>query len=225
MTRFNFSPTTHLSLFLNCPRCFWLHVNKGIKRPRGIFPSLPGGMDIVIKKYFDKYRLKDKLPPEIDGKVSGKLLEDLNKLERWRSWKITDLCYEDKALDVSLKGALDDCLVDGQYFIPLDYKTKGSQVKEDPAKYYQNQLDCYCLMLESSGYKTKNEAVLIYYSPKEASENGIFKFDVSPFKIKTDFNSAKSVIKQAVELLLGPMPSRSSECEYCRLIESNEKIK
>lgn len=209
----------------DCPRCFWLQVNKGIKRPRGIFPSLPTGMDSVIKKYFDKYRVKGKLPPELDGKITGKLFDDLGKLERWRSWRTTDLRYEDKAQDVILSGALDDCLVDGEFFIPLDYKTKGSEVKEDPAKYYQNQLDSYCLMLEALGYKTKNEAVLVYYSPKEVSENGTVKFNVTPFKIDTNPESAKAVIKKAIEVLLGPLPKRTSECEFCTLIELNEKLK
>jgi hypothetical protein len=39
-----------------------------VQRPRGIFPSLPGGMDIVIKKYFNKYR--GSLPPELSGKIN-----------------------------------------------------------------------------------------------------------------------------------------------------------
>lgn len=224
MAKFNFSPTS-LSLMSNCPRCFWLQMNKGIKRPRGIFPTLPSGMDAVIKKYFDRYRIKGKLPPELEGKIKGKLFDDINKLERWRNWRINELRYEDKVLDVVLVGALDDCLVDGQFFIPLDYKTKGSEVKEDPAKYYQNQLDSYCLMLEALGYKTKNEAVLLYYTPKEVSENGTVKFNVTPFKIDTNPESAKSVIKKAVELLTGPLPKRNSECEFCTLIELNEKIK
>ena len=43
-------------------------------------------------------------------------------------------------------------------------------------------------------------------------------------KIKTNLNSAKSVIKQAVKVLLGPLPSRNSECEYCSLVELHEKI-
>ena len=50
---------------------------QGIHRPRGVFPSLPGGMDNLIKKYFDTYRLQNKLPPEIDGKVEGVLMADL----------------------------------------------------------------------------------------------------------------------------------------------------
>ena len=61
------SPST-LNLFLECPRCFWLHINKRIQRPRGIFPSLPGGMDLVIKDYFDcEYRGK------IEAKNKGKI--------------------------------------------------------------------------------------------------------------------------------------------------------
>ena len=202
-----------------------MQFNKGIKRPRGIFPSLPSGMDRVIKKYFDKYRVKNELPPEIKGQVSGKLMEDLGKLERWRNWRTTDLRYENTILDVCLTGALDDCLVDGEYFMPLDYKTKGSEVKDNPAKYYQNQLDCYCLMLESAGYKTKNEAFLLYYSPDNVTEKGIVKFKVSPFKIKTNPKKAESLVKEAVELLLGHIPSRDSECEYCSLVELHEKIK
>src|SRR3989338_6659737 len=51
-----------LNLFLECARCFWLEKVKKIKRPRGIFPSLPGGMDRIIKTYFDSYR-SQVIPP------------------------------------------------------------------------------------------------------------------------------------------------------------------
>src|SRR3989344_3937655 len=63
------SPSTGLNLFRDCPRCFWLHYNKNVHRPRGIFPSLPGGMDLVLKDYFDQFR--GSLPPELEGKVRG----------------------------------------------------------------------------------------------------------------------------------------------------------
>src|SRR3989338_1065151 len=104
------SPST-LNLFLECPRCFWLDKVKNIKRPRGIFPSLPGGMDRVIKAYFDTFRAKSVLPPELDGgNFEGvKLFSDQDRLERWRSWK-TGLVYRDGDGSV-LGGALDDLLV------------------------------------------------------------------------------------------------------------------
>jgi len=217
------SPSS-LNIFLECPRCFWLDKNKGIKRPRGIFPSLPGGMDLVIKDYFDKYRIKDELPPEIKGKVEGKLFNNLALLKKWRSWRTTNLLYEDKPSNALLSGALDDCLVDGDYYIPLDYKTRGSALKWNPAKYYQNQLDCYCLMLESNGYRTNGIAYLLYYYPRIVEENGVVKFEVKPFKIETNIETAKRTVKNAVELLSKKdMPQPGPNCEYCNWLEKRNQ--
>jgi len=74
-----------LNLFLDCPLCFWLEVNKGVKRPAGVFPSLPGGMDLVLKKYYDRFR--GGLPPELIGRVNGKLLADEDLIKRFRNWR------------------------------------------------------------------------------------------------------------------------------------------
>ena len=215
------SPSS-LNLFLDCPRCFWLDKNKGIKRPRGIFPSLPGGMDLVIKKYFDSYRLNDDIPPEIKGKIAGNLFSDIATLEKWRNWRNSDLCYLDKESNAMLIGALDDCLVENDFYIPLDYKTRGSELKEDPRRYYQNQLDCYCLMLEYSGFKTRGLAYLLYYWPEEVRQEGIVKFHVEPIKIETNIESAKQIIKDAVKMLSLPMPKLNPGCEYCNLVTNRK---
>jgi len=221
MTYYKLSPST-LNLFLECPRCFWLHINKKIKRPRGIFPSLPGGMDLAIKAYFDTYRLKGKLPPEIDGKVTERLFPNMAVLERWRSWGRTDLCYEDKSLNAILSGALDDCLVEDNFYVPLDYKTRGFDSQEDPRRYYQTQLDCYCLMLESSGYKTKGLAYLLYYWPNEVKEERLVKFNVELTKIETNIKSAEKIFKDAVILLSSQIPKSSTDCEYCSLVTNRK---
>ena len=221
MKKIRLSPSS-LNLFLECPRCFWLDKNKNVKRPRGIFPSLPGGMDSVIKTYFDKYRLKKELPPEISGKVIGKLFPDILTLEKWRSWKTTDLCYENKSCKALLSGALDDCLVENDFYIPLDYKTRGYELKGDPRDYYQTQLDCYCLMLESSGYKTKAVAYLVYYWPEEIGEDGIVKFHVEPIKIETNIESVKKIVEDAAKLLSSPMPKPNPNCEYCNLVTNRK---
>ena len=208
------SPST-LNLFLECPRCFWLHIKENIHRPRGIFPSLPGGMDGVIKVYFDKYREKSELPPEIQGKVEGKLFHDHALLNKWRNWR-TGLEYTDTGLGVTLFGALDDCLEDNGVFLPLDYKTRGSAPREgDSEKYYSNQLDCYALLLEENKHPVGKFGYLIYYYPKEVKENGTIIFNVEPVKIKIDPNNARKTLKDAIKLLSGPIPAHHSECEYC----------
>lgn len=208
------SPSS-LNLFLECPRCFWLQMNENIHRPRGIFPSLPGGMDLVIKDYFDKYREKDELPPELQGKIEGKLLHDHVLLNKWRNWR-TGLEYTDETLGVTLFGALDDCLQIGNKFVPLDYKTRGSAPKEgDSQKYYGNQLDCYSLMLEENGHPVGQIGYLVYYYPEHVEENGTVIFNVKPVELTIDPNRARQTLKNAIKLLSGPIPPHHTECEYC----------
>jgi len=208
------SPST-LNVFKDCPRCFWLDKVKSIKRPRGIFPSLPNGMDRVIKDYFDGFRQKKTLPPELQiPEFEGvQLYEDHAKLERWRNWR-TGLQYQDNGQ--TLFGALDDLLVKGDEYIPFDYKTKGTpSTVEAAVKYYTTQLDCYALMLEANGMKTIGYGYLLYYSPKEVFENGKVAFEVQPIKLKTSPDRAKDLFRSALASLEGSAPPSAPMCEYC----------
>lgn len=218
------SPSTGLNLFQECPRCFWLHFNRGTHRPRGIFPSLPGGMDLIIKKYFDKFRLAGTLPPEIKGKVEGELVADMSLLNRWRNWR-TGLEYCDKGLNAVLFGALDDCLTKDGKFIPLDYKTRGFAPRDgDSERYYQTQLDAYGLLLDGNGFPAGDFAYLIYYFPQEVSEGGIVKFRVEPVKVAIDLDRARDTFSRAVNFLRGPEPKEHSVCEYCSWVSSRAEF-
>jgi hypothetical protein len=212
------SPTSGLNLFKECPRCFWLQYNKGIYRPRMIFPSLPGGMDLIFKGYFDQYR--GSLPPDIEGKVEGRLTPDLKLINRWRNWR-TGPQYQDKKLGAILFGALDDCLIDDQgLYIVLDYKTRGSAPQRGKSKeYYQTQLDSYNLMLDSNGYKVRDFGYLIYYYPKQVLKKGLIEFNIKTVKVATKIARARKIFTEAVELLKGPIPSKDGGCEYCSWLE------
>lgn len=208
------SPSS-LNLFLECPKCFWLYKAKGIHRPEGPVSSLPNGMDLLIKKYFDKYRTSRKLPPEIEGKTEGKLFEDQKLLNNWRDWRNSNLRYEDKKLNAILRGGLDECFVLGNAYIPVDYKTRGFDLKKDSEKYYQNQLDCYTFLLQANGFPHLSFGYLIFYIPKEIKENGVVKFSIKPKKVKTNPNEAKRIFEEAVRMLRGPVPKSHSECKFC----------
>ena len=174
----------------------------------------------MIKKYFDSYRQEGRLPPEIEGKVTGRLFPDIDMLKKWRSWRTTNLSYEDKSLAVSLSGALDDCLIEDNLYIPLDYKTRGYEPNESSSEYYQTQLDCYSLILKGSGYEIANIAYLLYYWPLKVMENGIVKFQVEPVKVETNIESAKETVRKATLLLYSPIPEPGPDCEYCKLAQA-----
>ncbi len=207
------SPSS-LNLFLECPKCFWLAQNKGIHRPSGAFPSLPGGIDSILKEYFDKFREKGVLPPEIKGKVIGKLLDDKSLIAKWRANRVGIRFYDEK-LDAELMGALDECLVEDDYYIPVDYKTRGWLAKEDSHSYYQNQLNVYTLLLERNGYKHKNFAYILFYSPKEVIGDGKILFNVEPRRVVVYPRHAYAVFEKAVKVLRGPQPESHSTCDFC----------
>lgn len=215
-----------LNLLGECPRCFWDANVAKIARPRGIFPSLPGGMDKMLKNYFDNFR--GALPPEIKGKVQGVLFSDQEKLNQWRNWR-TGLTYEDSELGVKLIGALDDCLADGNVYIPFDYKTKGSMPKTDGSEYYQNQLDCYGLMLEANGYKTCGKAYLLYVWPMDIPHSSdastTVEFGTEVYELECNPERAKKTIAEAVELMGKERPKANPACEQCRYEAMRATIK
>lgn len=225
-----------LNLYNDCPRCFWLDRNAKLKRASGPFPSLPGGMDKVLKARYDAYRAKGEMPPELAGKVRGVLYSDAAALERWRNWRKTDLKYVDEEVNAVLSGALDDCLVDGDLFLPFDAKTNGYGYKPGGESYYQTQLDCYELMLLAYGKKTCGEAYLGYYSPVEipvaATSDAMREkniavwagFRCEPILVKTDPEAAKKLVKEAMAVLAGPIPDPAPKCAFCGMEIDRRKL-
>ncbi len=215
------SPSS-LNVFLDCPRCFWQDKNEKRGRPRGIFPSLPSGIDRVLKVYFDGYRTRNVLPPDLVGKVRGILVSDRELLKKWRHWRISDLRYTCPTTGALLRGAIDDCLIDGQTYVILDYKTKGGPLKEADilGTWYENQMDCYTLMLQASGRQIGDVAYLVYYYPVAACDNGMFQFTVEPVAVTVDPDRARATVRTAAECLAGPKPAASRECEYCATCDS-----
>jgi len=217
MTTFKLSPSS-LSLMHECPRCFWLTQHKVWKRPAGIFPSLPSGMDKILKEHFNKFMAKGQLPPELcDNKECNnmKLFDDHELLAIWRS-NFKGITYEDKEGNI-LKGAVDNILMKGKKLIVLDYKTRGYALKEDTAEHYQDQLDIYNFLLRKAGYSTEDYAFLLFYVPKEVNDTGEIIFDKELVKMKIDIKNAENIWKNALKLLNGPCPTLSKDkgCEWC----------
>lgn len=211
---FRLSPSV-LNLFKECPRCFWLAQHKVWKRPNGIFPSLPSGMDRILKIHFDKFRDKGLLPPELVNTECEhnrcKLFDDKEKMSVWRN-NFKGISWTDKSGN-ELHGAVDNILVKGKKLIVLDYKTRGYAVKDDTAEHYRLQQNIYNFLLRKNGYGTEDYFFLLFYVPKEVLSTGEVIFDTELVKMDVDVGMAEKVWREALELLDGDCPSKS--CEWC----------
>jgi hypothetical protein len=222
---YKLSPSA-LNLLEECPRCFWLHHNEHKRRPDSIFPSLPSGMDNILKIHFDKFRDKGLLPPEL--KENGdckdcKLFDDGNLLKIWRN-NFKGITWTDAKGNI-LHGAVDNILIKGKKLIVLDYKTRGFPLKDDTHEHYQLQLDIYNFLLRKNGYETEDYGFLLFYIPKEVTTTGEVIFDTKLLKLRTNVKNAEKVWNKALKLLQGPCPKdngKEEECAWCKLIESED---
>ena len=213
MKIFKLSPSS-LNLMQECPRCFWLDKNNIWKRPVGIFPSLPSGMDRILKIHFDKFRDKGLLPPEIceDTNCIGmKLFDDKELLKTWQNNRKGISCTDEDGNILS--GAVDNILQKGNKLIVLDYKTRGYGLKEDTHEHYQLQLDVYNFLLRKNGYETEDFAFLLFYIPKEVAETGEVIFDTTLKKMSINIKNAENMWKKALIILNSECPEKG--CEWC----------
>ncbi|MGH8103851.1 MAG: PD-(D/E)XK nuclease family protein [bacterium] len=196
-----------LNILADCPRCFWLHFH-GIPRPRGAFPSLPGGMDLIIKEYCDRYRAEGRLPPLLEGKLPGKL-SDIS---------FRNMSYEHPEMGIRVTGKLDECLeLPEQVFAPLDHKTRGSAPEELHSAYFL-QASVYSSLLKWNGHAISDRAYFAYYFPVKGAElhNG-FAFEVRILACRVDLAYVENMLRSAKDMLAMPGPPPPlSNCEYCQ---------
>jgi len=215
---FTLSPST-LNLFKECPRCFWLQFNKNIKRPASIFPSLPSGMDKILKEHFDKFMKKKQLPPELCELKGIELFDDEEKLKIWRS-NFLGIQYKDDEGNI-LRGAVDNILKKNEKLIVLDYKTRGFALKEDTKDHYQDQMDIYNFLLRKNNFKTEDYAYLLFYHPNSVDDEGKVIFNKDLVKMQVNIKNAEKIFKDAIKVLNGKKPKSSENCEYCKWCKEN----
>lgn len=209
---------SQIGLLLECPRCLWLYFREGLKRPSGPFPSLPGGFDLLFKRYFDGFRRKGELPPELAGIVEAKLFDEMDKLDVWRNnWK--GIRAEFPELKLLLKGAIDDLLVNKKgEFVPLDFKTRGYPTKEDTAAHYQTQLDLYALLFEKNGYTVADYGYLLFFWPQTYAEKSA-DFETELVKVDISPERGMATLQEVVKIVGGQQPPAHSNCEFCKFRE------
>ncbi|MFH0949214.1 MAG: PD-(D/E)XK nuclease family protein [Candidatus Aenigmatarchaeota archaeon] len=217
---FKLSPSS-LSTLKDCPLCFWLAFNKNIEMPGGIFPSLPSGMDSVLKKHFDSFRERGDVPPELKG-TDAKLFNNMDLLKVWRS-NFKGIRWEDNKGNV-LHGAVDEILEKDGKLIVLDFKTRGFPCKDDTHEHYRDQMDIYNFLLRKNGYDTEDYAYLLFFHPIRIEADGHFEFERTLKKIEINVNNAEKIFKAAIKCLEGPEPESGKNCGVCEFVGERGKI-
>lgn len=197
---FNPNPETPLKLsrskielFVECPRCFYLDVKLGIKRPSWPAFTLNSAVDHLLKKEFDIHRSQGSLHPLLKTYGLKAIPFDHKDLEDWRNFR-KGVSYLDQETNLLIYGAIDDIWIsDKKELIVVDYKATsidGEVNLEGKWKEgYKRQLEIYQWLFKNNGFKVADTAYFVYVNAKKDRKafDGKLEFDVKllPYKGST----------------------------------------
>ncbi|MGA2418288.1 MAG: hypothetical protein ABSF55_03555 [Candidatus Staskawiczbacteria bacterium] len=218
-----------LNLFLECPHCFWLDKNLGIKRPPPYPYALNSAVDTLLKEEFDAYRAKNLIHPLLkENNIKAHLFPNQKLLNQWRN-NFAGIRYFDKDLEATLFGAVDDVLEfddpprpgeAGKKIAPLDYKSTGSSAANVYDR-FQLQLDTYTFLMEKNGFETPRKGYLAFYIvDKSRGFIDRLPFRKEMVEIETNPSDIYEIFKDAVVCLKSPTPPpHSQDCPFSKWLK------
>ncbi|MCD6233166.1 PD-(D/E)XK nuclease family protein [bacterium] len=217
-----------IDLFLQCKKCFYLDIKKGIKRPPSFPFTLNSAVDALLKKEFDIHRAQGEAHPLMKKYgIDAVPLNDFHIAE-WRN-NFKGIRFYHKPTNFIVFGALDDVWQNPQgELIVVDYKatsTTGNINLNDGREYheaYKRQVEVYQWLLRQNGYKVSDSAYFVYCNGKRDKKafDGKLEFDIEVIEHKGDDSWVEKTlfdIKQCLES--DKIPEASPDCEYCRYRE------
>jgi hypothetical protein len=216
-----------LNLFLECPHCFWLDKNLGIKRPPPYPYALNSAVDSLLKEEFDAYRARKIVHPLLkENNIKAHLFGNQKLLNQWRN-NLAGIRYFDQELKATLFGAPDDVLEfsDGK-IAPLDYKSTGNTAANVYDR-FQLQLDTYTFLMEKNGFQTPHKGYLAFYIvDKSKGFIDRLPFRKEMVEIQTNPSDIYEIFKDAVECLRNPNPPKhSQDCQFKKWLDGAVKIR
>lgn len=210
-----------LNLYLECPHCFWLDKNLGIKRPPPYPYALNSAVDTLLKEEFDTYRSK-KIPHPllVENGIKAHLFGNQNLLNQWRN-NFAGIRYFDPGLQATLFGAVDDVLeFDDGKIAPLDYKSTGSTAANVYDR-FQLQLDTYTFLMEKNGFQTPRKGYLAFYIVDKSRgfidrlpfRKEMVEIETNPSDIYAIFSDAVATLKKS-----NP-PPHSQDCPFSKWLK------
>lgn len=236
---------TRLGLIKECERCGYDEMMLKLKRPRSPFPSLPNGIDRIVKEYMDKFR--GTLPPELAHLEGHRFMDEQSTINDYREWNGGLKCVRNVTVDRPTKllperkvthtlvvsGAIDDALYnDTNQVVPLDVKTKDKEPDENYGeKWYTTQINSYGYMFKENGYEVADYGYLWYFWPLDVKAGGMIQFGQKLLKMKIDLQDIPNRLDKIAQglptvsmeaLRYRKLWKAAPECPACTYLEEKE---
>lgn len=206
-----------IELSISCPRCFWLDMNKGIKRPPPAPYTINSSIDSMLKKEFDLHREDGTAHYLLKKYNIDALPYKCEQIDDWRN-NFTGIRFKYTPADFLVFGAVDDIWVNPQKeLIVVDYKATGAREYKIYDS-YKRQIEIYQWLLLKNGFKVCRDGYFVFakVNQGEGFSRGKLSFDLFIEPQEGDTSWVEASIISARNIIDGPMPPQKAECLYCQ---------
>ena len=214
---------TKIELFLDCPHCFWLVMNKGVKRPPPAPYTINLAIDSLLKQEFDVCRENGTAHYIIKKYSINAIPYKCEEIDKWR-YNFTGVQFHHKPTDFLVFGAVDDVWVNpAGELIVVDYKATGAKEYKIYDS-YKRQMEIYQWLLAMNGYKVSKTGYFLFAKVNKEGgfAEGKLSFDLSLEPLEGNGDWVDGIILNAKKTVDGPLPEPNQECIYCQFVQHSK---
>ena len=226
-----------IDLFSECPRCAYLDMRLGVKRPSMPAFTLNNAVDELLKREFDIHRAKASTHPLLKKYGLDAVPFNDPRMEEWRDALRRGISYLHEPTNLLIRGGIDDVWVNpaGELII-VDYKATskkiGPSTEDDLYDSYKRQLEIYQWLFRRNGFIVSPTVYFVYVNGKSDAKafDGKLEFDIELIP----YTGSDAWVEPAVYDLKKMLTSDEipeigkafggGPCEYCTYRESAGKI-
>lgn len=210
-----------IDLFIECPRCLYLDVARGIPRPGGPPFTLNNAVDALMKAEFDRYRAAGEPHPLFASVGLDAVPFRHPDIDRWRH-NFTGVRWLDGETGWTLFGAVDDLWqAHSGELIVADYKaTARAEMPTTRTLYpsYRRQIEVYQFLVRRQGFEVSDRGWFVYVNGNsraaEWGETLHFRASLVPYEgndawVLDAFRRAVATIGQQ------DVPLPGADCAFC----------
>lgn len=156
-----------LDMFTECPRCSYLDLRLGVKRPSMPGFTLNNAVDELFKREFDIHRANGTTHPLMKEYGLDAVPFKDERMEEWRDALKRGIKFFHAPSNFILRGGIDDAWVtpDGQIIV-VDYKAtskkEGPTSEDDLYDSYKKQMAIYQWLFRMNGFSVHPTGYFVY---------------------------------------------------------------
>ena len=227
-----------IDLFSECPRCAYLDLKLGVKRPSGPSFTLNNAVDELFKREFDTRRAAGEAHPLMKKYGINAVPFQHEKLEEWRDALRRGIGYLHEPTNLFIRGGIDDVWVTpaGELII-VDYKATSKKVgpstEDDLYPSYKRQMEIYQWLFRRNGFTVSPVGYFVYANGRsdEKAFDAKLEFDIvlipysgSDAWVEPAVFELKKMLESDIIPPIGTTFDGKKPCDFCTYREAAGKI-